>query len=243
MTGEPASSPLPPAPAREPAGSPEPPHSAREAASLLAISVVLEGLVLLIPEGGAGSLGAALRPTLHVLAWMAPAYFAVERRGRDPLVAHALLVRPQRTASTLGLALLTLPLYAVAFVLRANRGIPQALPPLAPALERFLRDLPFAALPEEYFFRGALQPSILPRRPYAGIALASVAFAVAHVLFDPAHSPARLLVFFPSLVFGWLRLRTGSLAPGIFFHALCNGVEELLRSTGVKNAAQPPRAW
>jgi membrane protease YdiL (CAAX protease family) len=51
------------------------------------------------------------------------------------------------------------------------------------------------------------------------------------VVFDVNHSPQRLLVFFPSLVFGWLRLRTGSLLPGIFFHALCNGVEELVRTS------------
>jgi hypothetical protein len=136
-------------------------------------------------------------------------------------------VRPERLASSLGAALATLPLYALGF--RLWFGPFTTAPPIEPAVERFLRDLPFAALPEEYFFRGALQPSIAPGKPWLAIVLASVAFALVHLVFDPQHAE-RLLVFFPSLVFGWLRWRTGSVVPGIFFHALCNGLEELLRS-------------
>ncbi|MFI5301533.1 MAG: type II CAAX prenyl endopeptidase Rce1 family protein, partial [Polyangiales bacterium] len=36
------------------------------------------------------------------------------------------------------------------------------------------------------------------------------------------HDPARLAVFFPSLLFGWMRARTGGIGAGIAFHAACN---------------------
>ena len=34
--------------------------------------------------------------------------------------------------------------------------------------------------------------------------------------------PARLAVFFPALLFGWLRARTGGIGASVVFHALCN---------------------
>ena len=37
--------------------------------------------------------------------------------------------------------------------------------------------------------------------------------------------------FFPGLVFGWMRARSGSILPGVLFHALCNlYIETLGRS-------------
>ncbi len=39
---------------------------------------------------------------------------------------------------------------------------------------------------------------------------------------------ARLAVFFPSLLFGWLRSRTGGIGASTVFHALCNTWSELL---------------
>jgi uncharacterized protein len=90
------------------------------------------------------------------------------------------------------------------------------------------------ALPEELFYRGYLQPRLdglgerLGARRWRvfgaevglGLPLASVAFAFAHVI--AVWDPGRLSVFFPSLVFGWLRARTGSLWAACVFHALCN---------------------
>ena len=86
------------------------------------------------------------------------------------------------------------------------------------------------ALPEEAFFRGYLQSALdaawPPRWRVLGAALgpgwlvsASI-FAVGHVLTAP--SPARLAVFFPALVFGYLRARTGGIGAGVAFHAACN---------------------
>ncbi|MBI3726014.1 CPBP family intramembrane metalloprotease [bacterium] len=201
-----------------------PPHSPREALVLLAASCALAALVRGVPEGAEGTFLKAVKPTLWFLAWVLPAYVAVEFRRRDPLVVHGVLVRPERAASSLGVALALLPLYVLGVWL-ASGSLPARRPPLEEAGWLFFSQVLFTAFPEEVFFRGALQPSLLPSRPHVSIVLVSAVFALAHVVFQEDHAAARLLVFFPSLVFGWLRLRTGSVLPGIFFHALCNVVQ------------------
>jgi membrane protease YdiL (CAAX protease family) len=95
------------------------------------------------------------------------------------------------------------------------------------------------AVPEEVFFRGYLMarfeecwPS---RRRLLGAAvgwpllLSSVLFALGHFAVDL--SPLRLAVFFPALVFGWMRARSGSIAAGALFHALCNVLSEVLHGS------------
>lgn len=86
------------------------------------------------------------------------------------------------------------------------------------------------ALPEEAFYRGYLQTSldtaVPPRRRWLGaqvgwaVPITSLIFALGHFATEP--SPARLAVFFPSLVFGWLRARSGGVGAAIAFHAACN---------------------
>ncbi|MBM4352438.1 MAG: CPBP family intramembrane metalloprotease [Deltaproteobacteria bacterium] len=86
------------------------------------------------------------------------------------------------------------------------------------------------ALPEELFYRGYLQTrlrQLLGRRfvLFGGdvgpaVLISSAVFAVGHVLSIP--SPTRLAVFFPSLLFGWLRDRTGGLTAPIAVHVLSN---------------------
>jgi membrane protease YdiL (CAAX protease family) len=85
-------------------------------------------------------------------------------------------------------------------------------------------------LPEEVFYRGLLQPRlqlVLPPRlrilgaPFGwATVVTSLLFALGHYLVDFA--PGRLAVFFPSLLFGWIRNRTGSVAAGAVFHGLSN---------------------
>jgi membrane protease YdiL (CAAX protease family) len=41
----------------------------------------------------------------------------------------------------------------------------------------------------------------------------------------------RLAVFFPALVFGWMRARTGSILAGATFHALCNLFADVLHTS------------
>jgi hypothetical protein len=92
------------------------------------------------------------------------------------------------------------------------------------------------ALPEEAFYRGYLQTRIddaFPRRVRIfgaeigwGLLVASVIFALGHLA--TIREPARLAVFFPSLLFGWLRARTRGIGAGFVFHACCNVFSELL---------------
>lgn len=118
-------------------------------------------------------------------------------------------------------------------------------------LNEVFGQLVIIALPEEAFYRGYLQSRLdeaIPgfgwrKDPTTGVMLplrlrifgASVgpALLVTSVIFALGHlatirEPARLAVFFPSLVFGWLRQRTRGVGAGIAFHAMCNVFSELL---------------
>jgi uncharacterized protein len=92
------------------------------------------------------------------------------------------------------------------------------------------------ALPEEAFYRGYLQSRMddaWPRRATVlgacvgpGLVAASCIFALGHLA--TVHLPARLAVFFPALLFGWLRARTGGIGASVFLHAFCNLYSQLL---------------
>jgi membrane protease YdiL (CAAX protease family) len=117
--------------------------------------------------------------------------------------------------------------------------------PLARPLETLndvFGQLVIIALPEEAFYRGYLQTRIddaftvrwriLGATVGPGIVIASVVFALGHVA--TIRDPSRLAVFFPALVFGWLRARTGGVGASVAFHALCNIFSEMLgRAYGV----------
>lgn len=102
--------------------------------------------------------------------------------------------------------------------------------PLRPLLSEAGNQLLMIALPEEAFYRGYLQTSlerdlnksttIAGTRVGWGIVLTSAIFAVGHLFTEL--NPARLAVFFPSLVFGFLRARTGGIGSSVIFHAMCN---------------------
>ena len=111
-------------------------------------------------------------------------------------------------------------------------------------VDRIAGQLLVVALPEEAFFRGYLQTElerawpryklrILGAELGVGCLVASAIFAVGHVLTVP--HPARLAVFFPALLFAWLRARTGGIGAALLFHALCN----LLSSTLALGYTQP----
>lgn len=114
--------------------------------------------------------------------------------------------------------------------------------PLQPVLSDALGQLLVIALPEEAFYRGYLQTSlerelnksvnVFGTRVGLGLVLTSAIFAVGHLLTEL--NPARLAVFFPSLVFGLLRARSGGIGAPLVFHALCNLFSAyLLRSYGL----------
>ncbi len=86
------------------------------------------------------------------------------------------------------------------------------------------------AFPEEYFYRGYLQTTLdeaVPGRLHLGPLHLSPAIVITSALFGIGHfiinfHPSRLAVFFPSLLFGWLRDRTGTIFTCVIYHAACN---------------------
>jgi membrane protease YdiL (CAAX protease family) len=91
------------------------------------------------------------------------------------------------------------------------------------------------ALPEEFFFRGYLQVQFdrALGRPYRflgarwglGLPVAAALFAGCHVIYG---GPVRLIVFFPGLLYGWLRARTDTILVPAFYHAASNLLMQLM---------------
>lgn len=120
-------------------------------------------------------------------------------------------------------------------------GWPLTLPPFARGglplssvfLESILIQIFLVSLPEEFFFRGYVQTTLHPflsqkitglkkLRVDASWTVPAMAF-----LFALAHSLItfrwwHFSIFFPALVFGWLREKTNGLVAPILFHALSN---------------------
>jgi membrane protease YdiL (CAAX protease family) len=150
-----------------------------------------------------------------------PARLEPGRLARDALIA---------LGWTLLLVAITFPPFAVGYRLfwRPHAHFVFRLPPSV--FDEIAGQLVVIALPEEAFFRGYLQTSldrvwrpgwrILGADLGPGWLVAAAIFAVGHVLTIP--QPARLAVFFPALVFGWLRQRTGGVGASVLFHASCN---------------------
>jgi hypothetical protein len=116
-----------------------------------------------------------------------------------------------------------------------------AVPPMEAADEAVAQVL-VIALPEEAFYRGYLQSRlddawpprwrVLGARVGPGLLAGAAIFAVGHVV--TVHAATRLAVFFPALLFGWLRARTGGIGASVCFHAICNLYSQALgRGYGV----------
>lgn len=88
----------------------------------------------------------------------------------------------------------------------------------------------FVAIPEELYYRGFVQSrldevwaprwTILGARVGPGLLAASVIFALGHSVVAAQWWHPAIVV--PSLVFGWMRARTGGVMAGAFFHAWSN---------------------
>jgi membrane protease YdiL (CAAX protease family) len=94
----------------------------------------------------------------------------------------------------------------------------------------------FVALPEEFFYRGYLQSrldeafglrwTLFGARLGWGWLLTCVIFAIGHSVVQVQWW--HFAIFFPSLVFGWMRARTDGVLAGAMFHAWCNVTVGLL---------------
>ncbi len=110
------------------------------------------------------------------------------------------------------------------------RGVGGAAPRLPEGFHLWILDqFLVVALPEELFYRGYMQGRLRQLWPqgrrFMGATLGAAfwstqaLFALGH-LADPR--PFRLAVFFPSIIFGLLRERSGTIVPSTIFHALSN---------------------
>lgn len=104
------------------------------------------------------------------------------------------------------------------------------------ALAEILLGVFAVALPEEIFHRaflqGALERRFPPRYQLLGVKIglaalvASAIFALGHLV--SLQETSRLATFFPSLLFGWLWRRSGTVWAPALFHAACNLLMDLL---------------
>jgi membrane protease YdiL (CAAX protease family) len=128
------------------------------------------------------------------------------------------------------LGLICFPLFWLGYVIWWSPEQPFRSTFHASLFEEVLGQVLVIALPEEMFYRGYLQTALDRVRPArvrvlgaqlgVGVLISSAIFALGHLATQL--DPARLSVFFPSLLFGWLRVRTGGIGASVFFHALCN---------------------
>lgn len=91
------------------------------------------------------------------------------------------------------------------------------------------------AIPEEFFYRGYVQsrlrdgwpegPVVLGARLGRAFWLTAVLFALGHLAIFQVW---RLAVFFPALIFGWMRERTGGILGAALFHASANLLVQVL---------------
>jgi len=163
----------------------------------------------------------------------------LERRGQDPRDAGWRFDRLGRDlAWSLGACAVVLPLFAAGYVqfMKWAAHLPAEtrwwLTPSAldqPFHFRLSLDWDLAgqvagnaavAFSEEFFYRGYMTLRFEERWGPVRSALAAAAlFALGHLL-TPA--PWRLAVFFPALLFAWLRNRTGTIVGASVAHFLCN---------------------
>lgn len=206
----------------------------------LATTAGVTALSYLLPEKyaatgvGLGFLAATYAVALRRDLPQGPDHFGLALGGlleAEPLSAGRMLRDGSRALGwALALALVLFPPFWLGYVLwwKPPHGFLPAVPPSLG--DDVLGQLIVIALPEEAFYRGYLMTAlddawkprwrVLGAELGPGLLVSSVLFALGHVLTE-VH-PNRLAVFFPALVFGWLRARTRGVGAGIAFHAMCN---------------------
>lgn len=139
--------------------------------------------------------------------------------------------------AALALALLVFPPFVFGFELwhRPTQAFALQLPDDLPSY--LATQLLVVALPEEALFRGYMQgrlsQAFATRRTLLGARLSLPAVLVQAALFALIHfavdlHPYRLAVFFPALLFGWVRAWRGGIGAAAALHALCNLLSDTL---------------
>jgi uncharacterized protein len=216
-------------------------------AALVLAKVVLDPLLGPLVAGIPGLSGAFSPKTVAAIAFLYLPVWAMRRRGEFPEDYGVTTAGWRRSLGyVLAFSAVTLPLYCLGFYLYAklSHNLPnelaRMLTPYRPRTDvafrwphrfplQIIDQLFVVALPEEFFYRGYLQAR-LERHLGEGRAVLGItagrAFLLTQLLFALGHLvepyPWRLAVFFPALLFGWLRKRTGTIFAGVVFHAVCN---------------------
>lgn len=134
-------------------------------------------------------------------------------------------------------AAVVLPSFTVGFYLWHAPARPFAWNAPSDLLWSFISQLVVVGLPEEALFRGyfhtRLNDCAAKQVRVLGVAVYPLALAFQALLFALIHfavdlQVTRLAVFFPALLFGWLRAWRGGIGAAIVFHALCNIYSEML---------------
>ncbi len=137
----------------------------------------------------------------------APSWIAVRDVRRSAAVLLGFLVAG--AAVYLGYSRLPLPASAA----------PPAAAAMPPAGQFLLRQAVFAAIPEEVFFRGYLFDAF-EDKGWEPIVLTAALFAGAHLAIHA--SPYRAMTFFPGLLLGWARRKTGNVYVPALLHLAFN---------------------
>ncbi len=201
--------------------------------------LVIRLAVTLVQQAGAPSVLLVVVPILF--AWVP--VWDCWRRGVDegsyPLTLPPLAVW-KRGLVVAGLTCLAvLPPWAVGYHYWQSLAFGlHPIPGRWPEWVLFLALYHFAvvAIPEEIFYRGYLQARLdevfgTPWR--VGGAAVGHGWWVASLLFAFGHSVVvwqwwHFAIFFPGLVFGWMRAKTSDIAAGSIFHAVCNVTVSIL---------------
>jgi uncharacterized protein len=229
------------------AGEPEAPRGPLATAILVntAVTVLVVVASVALPDGWvAGGIALLFLGTAALYVW---------RKNDDVVTAHGLTLSGLVTGHTplwsavkraaqalgwaLGIAVILFVPFTIGFPLYWKLPLHFSFAGLDKSLWSFALGQVFVvALPEEVFYRGYLQSTldkaftsrvrIFGAELSPAVLITSACFALGHFATIP--DIGRLAVFFPSLVFGWLRARTKDVTAGIFFHALCNIYAEAL---------------
>jgi len=154
-------------------------------------------------------------------------------------IRSALRPAAREALAALGVIAAVFPVFAAAFYVWHRPDQPFAVDLRDDFLSFAAAQLIVVALPEEALFRGYFQTRLRDAWPaeirILGVAVPWKAWLVQAALFAIIHfvvdlDPQRLAVFFPGLLFGWIRAWRGGMGAAMAVHAASNVWSEILLS-------------
>lgn len=155
------------------------------------------------------------------------------RRGLEARIREA----SKEIGYALFIALITFPPFIVLYAIFVAKGSAFSFAAISLSPLFIISQFLIVSLTEEVFFRGYLQTRLrdvfTTKRRVLGVSLSPAAILVQSAYFALIHfivipHPSRLSVFFPALLFGYMRERRGGVGAAIVYHALSNLLAEAL---------------